>query len=112
MDYKDSRFFISQNKHNFYDCYDLTEDVFSCNEICDVRLAIWKKTPLSIFEETKELEKWVVKTFRKILTFNWEKVIQELKILVWVDHPNCVRLIEWFEDDYHMFAVFYREGKG
>lgn len=32
--------------------------------------------------------------------------------MVWVDHPNCVRVIEWFEDDYHMFAVFYREGKG
>jgi len=37
-------------------------------------------------------------------------VIYEISILVKVDHPNCVWLIEWFEDEYHIFVVMFKEG--
>lgn len=112
MDYKDSRYFISQNKDIFYDHYDLTEDVYSCNELTDVRVALWKRTPPHIYEETKELEKRVVKTFRKIFGFDRDKVMIQIKIMQKMDHLNCVKMIEWFEDDYHIFMVLYREGHG
>ena len=36
---------------------------------------------------------------------NWERFLTEVKILQTLDHPNVIKLYEYFEDDTNVYLV-------
>lgn len=99
-------FSIGENfsEKDFSKFYELTEHVVSYGDFFEIREIQFKKT----------LEKRTAKIFRKLdmrdkigsLEVGMELIKNELAMLARLDHPNIVKVLEAFQDQFKVYFVF------
>jgi calcium-dependent protein kinase len=86
---------ITKNTQPVEDVYEVDQKTLGSGTYGVVKKAIHKKT--------KQVR--AVKVIARKKIKNWERFLTEVKILQTLDHPNIIKLYEYFEDDKNVYLV-------
>lgn len=98
-------FFVQENHENFYAVYTLSESPIGTGAFAEVWLATHNRTgdlrAVKIFKKSEFSQEEIESRF----------VFGEVEILKSLDHPNILKVYEYFEDPEHFYIVMeYCEG--
>lgn len=88
-------FLGEDNRRNIYDYYELTKNELGKGSYGRVQLGKLKGTNL----------KRAIKIIEKAKVSNVERFKLEVEIMMKLDHPNILRLIDYFEDKKNVYLV-------
>lgn len=88
-------FLGEENRRNIYDYYELTKNELGKGSYGRVQLGKLKGTNL----------KRAIKIIEKSKVSNVERFKLEVEIMMKLDHPNILRLIDYFEDKKYVYLV-------
>lgn len=88
-------FLGEEYRRNVYDFYELTKEELGKGSYGRVQLGILKGTNL----------KRAIKIIEKVRVSNVERFKLEVEIMMKLDHPNILRLIDYFEDKKSVYLV-------
>lgn len=91
----ESYFLGEENHRNIYDYYELTSNELGKGSYGRVQLGKLKGTNL----------KRAIKIIEKAKVSNVERFKLEVEIMMKLDHPNILRLIDYFEDKKNVYLV-------
>ena len=88
-------FLGEDNRRNIYDYYELTKNELGKGSYGRVQLGMLKGTNLNR----------AIKIIEKAKVSNVERFKLEVEIMMKLDHPNILRLIDYFEDKKNVYLV-------
>lgn len=87
--------FIKKNEHTIDSVYDRTKKVLGKGTYGEVSSATHRENG----------QQRAIKTIARSKIKNWERFLAEVKILQQLDHPNVIKLYEYFEDKKNVYLV-------
>ena len=98
--------FVQENKENFYSVYSLAKDPIGTGAFAEVWLCTHKRT-----RDTRAVKIFLKSTLTEE-EISTRSVFNEVEILKSLDHPNVLKVYEFFEDDAKCYIVMEYCGGG